>query len=687
MESYSEFLREIREQLASGKAEAAAQLCQQSLGRWPEDEELSYLLALAEEKSGQDDAARKRLDQIVAANPERTDIRFDLGRLLAADGRIDQARKHLEACIKQDPGHAPAWTVLARMHRFEGDRDKAISGLKTALRADANHVPALVSLAELMLEINDAEAANDYASRAIQTEPEDAMAQLALARVFVAKGLHGFADRCLANATRLAHENAHVLNTAGHLYQRMGKHAAAAESFAAARQLGLADSSNASAFAISLASMGRMREARQVIRLISAEALDPELIRDVSELALHSGDVDALEELSELSAQTGLPDELQLWTQALLAHAKGDLTQSLELSRQLLGSSDPELVTRVRIEVARTSLQADQSAEVAAVLEPIVGEKRLSPAAHWEIANLFRLAGRPELAIDTLRSLLDRPRLGHEQATLTRARLVDLLDQTRAYGQAAELLDQTGWQRPYLGETAYLEVDEAAGQRIVAGFNAMDRPASDQPDGAAQMVFVGGWPCTGRDLIVSALATSESITALPHSDWARRKERLGLPVDPGALADRDPFELHAKRRAYLRGYSGRSIVLEPAAVQALDLALLARLFPGAVFVHPVADSRYLKMQWRLLGYRQVPTMFRAWQRELELMAEFGEALPLRIVECRLEALLEDPRAALAPLCAELGIQFHDSMTTAVQAASEQGRYRAPDHWKHYQPED
>lgn len=686
MESYSEFLREIREQLASGKAEAAAQLCQQALGRWPEDEELSYLLAISDEKSGHEDAARERLERLVAANHERTDLRFDLGRMLAANGSLDDARSHLQACVKQDPGHAPAWTVLARLDRFEGHRDKAISGLKTALRADPEHVPALVSLAELMLEINDGEAANDYASKAIQIQPDDAPAQLALARVFVAKGLHGFADRCLANATRLAPESSHVRNTAGHLYQRIGRHAAAAESFAVARQLGLADSSNASAFAISLASMGRMREARQAIRQMPAETLDPELIRDVSELALHSGDVDALEELNELSAQTGLPDELQVWTGALLAHAKGDLAQSLELSRQLLGSGDPELVTRARIEVARSSLQAGQSAEVAAVLEPMVGEKRLSHAAHWEIANLFRQAGRPELAIDTLRSLLDRPRLGQESATLTKARLVDLLDRTRAFGQAAELLDQSGWQRPYLGETAYLEVDEASRQRIAAGFKAMDRQASGQPDAAPRMIFVGGWPCTGRDLIVSALAASESITALPHSDWARRKERLGLPVDPAALADRDPSELHAKRRAYLRGYSGRSTLLEPAVVQALDLALLARMFSGAVFVHPVADPRYVKMQWRLLGYRQVPTMFRAWQRERELMAGLGEALPLRIVECRLETLLEDPRSALASLCAELGIQFRDSMTMAVEAASEQGRYRAPDHWKHYQLE-
>jgi tetratricopeptide (TPR) repeat protein len=685
MESYSEFLREVREQLASGQADAAAQLCQQALGRWPEDEELSYMLSLAEEKSGEGGAARERLDQIVAANPERTDIRFDLGRMLAADGRIDQARKHLDKCIEQDPGHAPAWTVLARMDRLEGYRDKAISGLKTALRADANHVPALVSLAELMLESNDAEAANDYASRAIQTQPEDAMAQLALARVFVAKGLPGFADRCLANATSLAPESAHVRNSSAYLYQRMGRHAVAAENFAAARALGAAGSSNASALALSLASMDRFREARQVIRQIPVEELEPEVLCDVAELALHSGDVQTLEELADLAAPTGSV-ELTTWAQALLAHARGDTAGSLALLRQLIDASHPEFSARARIQAARTSLQTGNASEVRTLLEPTIGEKRMAPEAHWLAANLFRQAGLEDRAIETLRALLNRSSLGQEQATLTRARLVDLLDRTRAFGQAAELLDQAGWQRPHLGEAAYLEVDEASRQRIVAEFKAMDRQTSGLPDTAPQMIFVGGWPCTGRDLIVSALATSESITPLPHSDWPRRKERLGLPVDPAALADRDPSELHTKRRAYLRGYTGRPTLLEPAAVQALDLALLAPMFPGGVFVHPVADSRYLKMQWRLLGYRQVPTMFRAWQREQELMAGLGAALPLRIVECRLETLLEDPRSALAPLCAELGIEFRDSMATAVQAASEQGRYRAPDHWKHYQPE-
>lgn len=683
MESYSEFLREVREQLASGKAEAAAEQCQQALSHWPEDEELSYLLALAEDKSGRQDAARERLEQILAANKDRTDVRFDLGRMLAANGSLEEARSHLQTCVKQDPGHAPAWTVLARLDRFEGDRDKAISGLKTALRADANHVPALVSLAELTLEDNDEQAANDYASRAIQTQPDDASAQLALARIFVAKGLSGFAERCLANATRLAPESAHARNTAGYLYQKIGRHAAAAESFAAARQLGAADSNNASAFAASLARMGRLQEARHVIGQIPAEELEPELIRNVSEMALFAADIDALEELAALAVQSRQPEELQTWTEGLLARARGDLPRSLELVRPLIDSNDLDLSARARVQAARISLQAGQASEVTALLEPMIGEKRVSPDAHWEVANLFRQAGHQELAIDTLRALLDRPDLGQEHATLTRARLVDLYDRTGAFDEAAELLDQAAWQAPYLGEPTYLELDESSREQIVSELEKRLQQADGAQEASPRMVFVTGWPCAGRDLIVPALATSESVVPLPQSDWPRRKQRLGLPVDPRVLADFDPSELHQMRRGYLRGYSGQPKLLEPAVVQSLDLAHLARMFAGSLVVNPVADARYLKMQWRLLGYRQVPTMFRAWEREQELLAQLAKHLPLRIVDCRLETLLEDPQMAVGDICAELGIAFTEPMRAALQAASERGRYRAPDHWKHY----
>jgi hypothetical protein len=107
------------------------------------------------------------------------------------------------------------------------------------------------------------------------------------------------------------------------------------------------------------------------------------------------------------------------------------------------------------------------------------------------------------------------------------------------------------------------------------------------------------------------------------------------------------------------------------------------VFPDASVVVTQADENYLKMQWRLLGYRQVPSMLKVWRRDQETLASLREILPLNFVDCSLEALLDAPADTMQLLCDSLSLVYDPQMAAAVRTLVRQHGYRPANHWQHY----
>ncbi len=683
MQSPSSVLNGVRQHFLSGRFEKATELCLQGLAESPNDTELHFLLALCDEKQGKVDDALARFERVAQDNRQHVDARFALGRLLLSRGQAAEARDYLNQCLELNPGHAPARTIRSRLDHVEGRTKEAISGLKTALRADEDHVPALVSLAELLLEQGDAEAANEHASHALEVAPENAATQLAMARVFVAKGLFSFAERCLANAAEYEPGNPNVQLVTGEVLQRFGKHREAVEQFEKARQLGLSNRAVARGLALSLARTGRIQDARRVFDEESPTLADRDLVLDLADLHAADNDADALRALAERG--TELPEPLRRWLYALTAEVSDEFDEALELATGLFEAEDIDLQTRARLLAARMHLRKGQSQPLATALEPLLEDARLTLAVHWEIARLLREAEMYDLAERNLKHVAGRKDVDEDNRGRTQSMRLDVLDRAGRHDEAAALFPDAAWQPPYLGEPSYLSIDTDSDQAL-APIEQYPWP-QDEQEAASLPLFVAGWPCAGRDLLLAALARSGSLDVLTLADWPQRKLHLALPLNVESFGRADPSRLHLSRRRYARYFSDKGRPVESASVQPLDMAQLARLFPGATVINPVAEENYLAMQWRLVGYRQVPTMLKALRKDRIVLDRLRERLPIDIIDIRLDELLGETERTLTHLCERLGLSYDRGMSEALERVASSRGYRPPLHWKHYFPTD
>lgn len=686
MVSDQNLIHQAKSLISSERYDAATDLCIQGLTESPGDPNLLMLLAFCKEAGGDTDGACEHLRRAIGAHEEHFESRFQLGRLLAAGGHTVEARAQLAECVALNPNHAPSRTLMARLDFADGRIDAAISQLKAALRADQDDVPALTSLATLLLEKGELEAANEYASHAVQTSPQAVAAQMTMAQVFQARGYLDFAEHCLSNARRSDPQNPRVHMAMGALLQKMGRDQEAIDALAQAASLGDRSPASVLARARSLRQLGQLDEARQAYETLLVQGARPELMLEAADFFLESGAPAAVRQLLETADDDN--QALSELLRARLAETEGQAATALERARGLFDAEDSAIAIQARLVAARLEILAGNHEAVGQVLAPVL---QLEPARHpvlWEVARLCRRAGAYELAATFLEQSLARADLGEDDRARTYAMLVDVLDRAGRYRDAAGHFKAAAWQAPFVGEVSGLSEPAESEAPDWSPISAWPWPRSAPADGRRQPLLLTGWPCSGRELVLTALASAAGAQVLPLADWALRRGHLGLPMKPAQVAELDQTRAHLIRRRYLRGETrpGTTLLIEPAAIQADDLPLLARILPGSVVIRPVADERYLELHWRLAGYRQVTTMRKLWRRDQSAIEALRDFLPLKFVEVDLQALLDAPAATLERLCDQLELDFDPAMAALMSEVRAERGYRAPDHWRHYFPD-
>jgi hypothetical protein len=95
-----------------------------------------------------------------------------------------------------------------------------------------------------------------------------------------------------------------------------------------------------------------------------------------------------------------------------------------------------------------------------------------------------------------------------------------------------------------------------------------------------------------------------------------------------------------------------------------DIPLLARMFPGAVFVHLIRDGRDVALSTLALEHmhRHAATVAHVWARSVGRARMAGSRLgPNRYLEVRYEELVEDPEPSMRRVCALVDLSFEESM--------------------------
>ena len=666
-------MRHAQNLFSSGRTDEAADCCISGLADDPGNPALMTLLGRCDERRGDFAGAIERLQAAAAADERHIASRFHLARLLAGADRLDEARRLFGQCLALNPNHAPARTMLARLDLRNGRFDSARSGLRSALVADPEHVPALTSLGAMLLDDGEVDAAYRYASEAVGLRPDRAEVQMLMARVFEVQGHGSFAERCLVNAIEAEPANPAPRVALARLLRQQGRESEALEALRAAGELDTEGPGRVLTRARGLMRAGRLADARADFEhLVRDGSPEPEIILELFELYLALNDTAAAERLLT-RAENVVSGDWQGLVRARLAEFRGQTEAAWEDLAGLPARSGT-LGLLAGLATARLALQAGDTETARAALDALEPDARRTFESAWLRAGLEMAEGRDQSAIDVLRTALDSDALADRERARIHSRLADLLDRQGHHAEAGQHVRQGRWRAPFPGR-ASASVPEPGHWRGLGW-------PEDRSEGEG-LILVSGWPGSGRELVLAALAHVDGLNRLPAGEWAERQASLGLPADPAAVATLDEAQAHVARRRYRRRLPDNTPTLEPGFVHPADLALFGRVFPGASVIRLQADEKDLLLHWQLAGYRDTASMRRLWRAEQEQLDELAECLPVSWITVERGGLISAPVGAVGKLLESLGLASNLAVAPAVDEARQQCGYRPDGHWQRY----
>lgn len=208
--------------------------------------------------------------------------------------------------------------------------------------------------------------------------------------------------------------------------------------------------------------------------------------------------------------------------------------------------------------------------------------------------------------------------------------------------------------------------------------------ATDGTDGTTPLptpVFIVGLPRSGVELLARRLAQhSEVRRAVPQSAFAREMARAG-GADARPVLDRELLESTsaasdeaiARRMRAVAAATGGAVWLHAQALDFLLLGRIARALPEARFLHMQRDPRDVLLAqlaqpsaWPS-GSEAAPPLHEAEAladycvRYRELMQQWHERLPGRILDVQYESLIEKPEMLLRVVCAFIGLVYQPGL--------------------------
>ncbi len=115
-----------------GRADRAAQIAAEALGRFPQDRSLLATYGYAQIASGRPHEALRPLALVAAAEPENWRVRSALGAALDQLGRFAEARQAYQEALAIEPANARVLTNLGVSHIMAGEPAEAEGYLRQA---------------------------------------------------------------------------------------------------------------------------------------------------------------------------------------------------------------------------------------------------------------------------------------------------------------------------------------------------------------------------------------------------------------------------------------------------------------------------------------------------------------------------------------------------------------------------
>ncbi len=310
-----------------------------------------------------------------------------------------------------------------------------------------------------------------------------------------------------------------------------------------------------------------------------------------------------------------------------------------------------------------------QYAEGLQLLQPVMGSA-VTPELALVHARLQRRVGRLADAERELSQLLARATLDHRQRRHAQFQLGHICDGLERYAEAFEHF-RAGNE---LGATSFdPESFTATVDDLIATFAAERLAALPRSaDHSEQPVFVVGMPRSGTTLVEQILAAHPEVHAGGERDdllraAARFAQPDSLTPDPARI---DAATLTALATDYLRasGDLGPRVqrITDKMPTNFLHLGLVQLMFPGARVVHCTRDpldcalscyfQDFTDPRLAFCGdFGHIAAFYGQYQR---LMAHWGEALSLPMLELSYEALVQNQEPESRRLVEFLALQWN-----------------------------
>lgn len=642
----------------SGQFREAEQLFRRLLERDPDNWQHALLLGLSRHSQGDSDEGVKWVRRSVELGDGQPVTHYYLGRLMADSGQRNAAREQFSQAIALDPNHVEARTGMGLVSMMGADFKRAVSEFKTALRAADDHLPALTALARCLIELEQFDQAYPYANKALQANPENPVALGIMGQVLFGLGQLDLAEKCFREGLEKAPDSAEMHGRLAELLKARRSDQEALEHYIKAIEKDYGGAPLIVDTSICLERIGDPVQARMLMQ--KAHARWPNDVSVAVRLAELTLLADKPEAAREILAGLDPEDAAVLEMQARVADYQGDAERARDILQRVVEADREGKQHSARLLLARVLADADpQDPEAArAPIAAMLDRDPPMPDAVLVWAHLCERAGHYGDACQALEDLLARDVASESERPVIHNRLANCYDLADQKAPAWSHWQKGAWR--IAPHAARMEAQRGSG--ALDAWLAWDAAAFEAEafdDGHPAPVIVAGWPGSGREILLAGLAGHPDVGVLDREGENRRLEALGLPALPEHLSGVDHESLLLGRKRFMRGVrrgSEPAVTLEPGWWQASALPALARYFPGARVVLPVADPADLALQWRVDGYADVEGMIGEYRKELELWRRMGEILPLNVIEVGREELLDDTSATLDRVCAALGLE-------------------------------
>ncbi len=190
-----------------------------------------FLAAIVARFDNDYETATRETAKAVAADPNVPRLRAELAELYVRAGELRKAREQAAALMALQPREVEPRLFAARVDIALQDYTRAIAGYQEVLKLDSDNEEALVLLGALYSRIGEHAHAVEVLKRATALSPESFIANFGLGKELAATNQYEDSLRSLRHAARLSASVADLHLYTAYVYERLGLHKKAADSF------------------------------------------------------------------------------------------------------------------------------------------------------------------------------------------------------------------------------------------------------------------------------------------------------------------------------------------------------------------------------------------------------------------------------------------------------------------------